>query len=135
MSKKSKAKRLNLFKQGREAFLNPLDVQAIREGEAIDRKFAIGVVHTPRLKFTYRVDGQVFCTGSKHRHGGGLHNKLKDRPIAKPVQRRNSKQRNLKSEQAHKRVDNQELYKTLDTRRVIHKMEYKAGLVRADNQL
>ena len=137
MSKKSKAKRLSNFKQGRESFLYPLDVQAIKEGMAIDRKFQIGVVHTPRLKLTYHMDGYTYHTGQKHRQGGGLRHNTFDglRPIAKPYRRRNGKPRNVLSEAVHKRIENPELYKTLDTRRIVHKMEYKAGIVRANNQL
>ena len=51
---------------------DPIDFQAIQEGQAIERKVAIGVVHTPQIRITYRVDGQVFHTGARHRYGGGL---------------------------------------------------------------
>ena len=116
---------------------DPLDFAAIQESAAIDRKFQIGVVHTPRLKLTYHMDGYTYHTGAKHRQGGGLRHNGFDglRPVAKPMRRCNSKHRNLQSENVHKRVDNPELYKTLETRRVVHRMEYKAGIVRANNQL
>jgi len=51
---------------------DPIDFQAIQEGSAIERKIKIGVVYTPQIRMTYRVDGQVFCTGARHRYGGGL---------------------------------------------------------------
>lgn len=116
---------------------DPLDFAAIQEGAAIDRKFQIGVVHTPRLKLTYHMDGYTYHTGAKHRQGGGLRHEHTDgiRPVAKPMRRMNGKQRNMRSEQVHKRVENPQLYKTLDTKRIVHKMEYKAGIVRANNQL
>lgn len=111
---------------------DPLDFAAIKEGMAIDRKFAIGVVHTPRIKLTYHIDGFTYHTGFKHRQGGGLRHEKVDgtRQVAKPVRHNNSRQRNIKSENVHKRVENPVQYKTLENRRVLHKMEYRVGLVK-----
>ena len=104
----------------------PIDMQACNEGNAIDRKFAIGVVHTPRIKRTYNVDGYTFILGHKHRCGGGMRHEdyMGIRPVAKPVIHRNSKQRNLKSENVHKRVENPIRYKNTDIRNAQHKLDY-----------
>lgn len=116
---------------------DPIDFQAIQEGTAIDRKFEIGVVHTPRIRFTYRCDGFVFNTGSKHRYGGGLRHNANDglRPIVKPVRKKNSKQRNIRLETAIKQTENPQLLKQLDIRHVQHLMEYKTRLVRPQDKV
>jgi hypothetical protein len=67
-------------------------------------------------------------TGFKHRPGGAW-----DRVNGKAVKVRHkhkTKHRDLRSENVHKRIENPELYKTLNARRKIHLMEYKAGLVK-----
>jgi hypothetical protein len=118
---------------------DPIDFQAIQEGTAIERKFEIGVVHTPMLRHTYRCDGYVFCTGNKYRYGGGMRfNPLQEgkyRPIAKPIQRRNSKQRNIRSEIAHKQTEQPQLLKQLDIRYVQHLVEYQTRLVRPQDKI
>ena len=113
----------------------PIELQAEHEGNAIDRKFAIGVVHTPRMKRTYQVDGYTFILGHKHRCGGGMRHEdyMGIRQVAKPVIHRNSKQRNLKSENVHRRVSNPLLYNKLDIRRKIHLIEYQTGRVKHES--
>jgi len=96
----------NSRKRDRRKNNHPIDWRAEQEGKAIDRRWELGVVHVPRIKHTYTVDGVKFVTGSKHRPGGGF-----DRYNGKAVKVRHthkSKHVDLRSKNVHKRIENPE---------------------------
>jgi len=137
MTKTQKRRKQQIMARIANKRFDDIDRECIEQGTAIDRRFEIGVVHTPRIRFTYRCDGFVFNTGSKHRYGGGLRHNANDglRPIAKPIRHKNSKQRNIRLETAIKQTEHPQLLKQLDIRHVQHLMEYKARLVRPKDKV
>jgi len=96
----------NQRKAKRRKNYNPVEYDAEQQGKAIAAK-AKNTPVTPRLRKYYYVDGTRFNTGQKRRQGGGLRwtQDSDRRPIAKPVQRRNGRQIDLKSENVHKRIE------------------------------
>lgn len=106
MSQKAKKKRRLMLACGREQYLYPFDYQAEQENRAIIHKASITPT-TARLRKYYYVDGYKFNTGQNRRQGGGLRysGDSNKRPIAKPVQRRNGKQINLRSKRVHEWIE------------------------------
>ena len=116
----------NSRKRDRRKNKCPIDWQAEQEGKAIERRWELGVVHVPRIRKTYVVDGIRYNTGNTHRDGGAY-----GFPHANKIRHTHAtKQRNLQHENICKRLENPTLYKYIDIRRAQHDMEYRSGLVK-----
>lgn len=101
-------------KKRRKLYTDSIAYDAAREGCALSQKATI----TPRvhlLRRYYYIDGVQFNTGFRKRPGGGMRwtGNSDKWPIARPIQRRNGKQIDLRSQNVHKRIENPELYKKL----------------------
>jgi hypothetical protein len=106
-----------------------IDYDASQEGAAIANSLKTHTIDFGKtLHRYYYVDGYKFQTGQKHRRMAvGM--SVVDR-IPKHQHKQKSKHYNLQSQAVRKRVQNPELYKTLDARRVQRLIEYKVGLAR-----
>ena len=117
----------NQRKARRRKTYSPIDYVAEQEGEAIVASFSSHTIDFgKRMNIYYWVGNEKFLTGKKHRRQAiGM----SECPKAPKVRHKviGSKQINLRAIAIDKRLKNPQLYRTLDTRRVIHLVEYKTG--------
>jgi len=119
----------NQRKRHRRKTYGTIDYMAEHEALAVSASFKPHTIDFgKRLRYFYTMDGERFPTGQKHRRQAVAGTIV---PHAVKVRhKRQSKARDLLSENVHKRIENPSLYKQLDERRVQHLCEYKVGLVR-----
>ena len=109
--------------------VSEIDYAAEQEGQAMAGGFSSRTIDFgKRMNKYYYCDGERFNTGKKHRRSATGMSAVERKP--KVRKRRASKHIDLRSLAVHKRIENPELYKTLDIRLVQHLVEYKAGIVR-----
>lgn len=116
----------------RKSRVSEIDYAAEQEGRAMAGGFSSRTIDFgKRMNKYYYCDGERFNTGKKHRRSATGMSAVERKP--KVRKRRASKHIDLRSLAVHKRIENPELYKTLDIRRIQYLVEYKARLVRPVN--
>ena len=133
MSKASREKRSAKARTGSLDKLQPIDVVAEREGEAITNSFSSHTIDFGiRLNRFYVTDGEKFPTGKKHRHQA-VGRTVVDHAL-KVRKQHKSKHIDLLSANVHRRVTTGKVaYQTEIARRVLHLIEYRVGIVRPTN--